>query len=147
MGMIRTLWRRRRGQSLVEFAFAIPVAIFLLLAVIETGRHFYTRVTVRNAVQEAARFAITGQTLLDPATGNPMTRAASIKQVLVDRATALNVPVADIVLDPVDGGAPDQLVRISLTYLYMFGAGMLPSFMPSTMPITVSTTVKNEPVF
>ncbi|MEZ4415830.1 MAG: pilus assembly protein [Gemmatimonadota bacterium] len=147
MRLIRSLWHRRRGQSLVEFAIAIPVAVFLLLSVVEVGRHFYTRATVRNAVQEAARFAITGQTLTDPATGTPLSRAESIKQVLVDRAVQLNIPVSDIVLDPSNGGGPDELVRISLTYLYQFGGGMLPSFMPTTMPITVSTTVKNEPIF
>jgi len=147
MSLFRQLLKRRRGQSLVEFAFAIPIAVFLLLSVVEMGRHFYTRATVRHAVQEASRYAITGQTLNDPQTGQPMTRAESIKQTLIQRATALNVNVADITINPPSGGLPDELVTITLNYQYQFGGGMLPSWFPSTMLISVSTTVKNEPLF
>ncbi len=147
MRVFRHLLARRRGQSLVEFAFAIPIAVFLLLSVVEMGRHFYTRATVRHAVLEASRYAITGQTLIDPNTGQPMTRGASIKQVLIDKATSLNVDVDDITINPPGGGNPDDLVTITLDYQYQFGGGMLPSWFPSTMLISVSTTVKNEPLF
>ena len=85
--------RWNRGQAQVEFLIALPIAIFLTIATVDMGRHFYTRITVRHAVQEAGRFAVTGQTLTDPDTGNPMTRAESIKQTLLAKATALNIQV------------------------------------------------------
>jgi len=139
--------RNRRGQSLVEFTLALPVAVFLILATVEMGQHFYTRITVRHAVQEAGRYASTGQTQIDPSTGVPLTRAESIKNVLAAKAVALNIDVNDIALNPSDGGAPDQVVRVSLVYTYNFGPAVSPLFFPPTMDITVSTSVKNEPVF
>ena len=147
LGRLRRLRRRERGQALIEFVLAIPIAVFLIIASVEVGRHFYTRVTARHAVQEAARYAITGQQLTDPNTGAPIGRAQSITQTLQDKATALNILVTDITLNPADGGAPDQILEISLTYTYEFGPALAPLFFPQFMDITLKSTVKNEPVF
>jgi hypothetical protein len=49
-------WRRyRRGQSLVEFALAVPLLAVLLLGVTEFGFVLYAHVQVANAAREAAR--------------------------------------------------------------------------------------------
>ena len=108
-------WSHRldqRGQSAVEFLLALPVALLLLFGIFEFGRHFYTRLTLRNAVAEAARFAVTGQTLVDPSTGQPMPRSTSIVQVIVDRARDLHVDVSRIRLSPPNGGGPGEIVTI-----------------------------------
>ena len=139
--------RCRKGQSLVEFTLAVPIAVFLILATVEMGQHFYTRITVRHAVQEAGRYATTGQVMIDASTGLPLTRAESIKNVLAAKAIALNIDVNDITLNPSDGGGPDEIVQVSLNYTYDFGPAVSPLFFPPTMDITVSTSVKNEPVF
>ena len=128
MKPFRSCVSNRRGQALVEFVLLIPIAVFLVLASIDIGHHFYTRLTVRHAVTEAARYAVTGQTLIDPNTGNPMTRAESIKKVLQDRATALQIDVAGVTLTPADGGGPDDLVTIRLDYTYNFGPALSPHF-------------------
>jgi Flp pilus assembly protein TadG len=147
MQWFRSLRRRQRGQGLIEFVVALPVAVFLLLAIVEMGLHFYTRVTARHAIQEAARYAVTGQQITDPLTGQPIGRAASIIQTLQDKATALNIDVSDISLNPPDGGGPDDVVEISLTYTYEFGPAIAPLFVSRFMDITLQTTVKNEPLF
>jgi len=106
--MIRQ-WSRKldqRGQSAVEFLLALPLALLLLAGIFEFGRHFYTRLSMRNAVSEAARFAVTGQTLTDPTTGQPMARSTSIVQVIIDRAAALQINVTQIRLNPADVGGP-----------------------------------------
>jgi len=126
--------------------FALPVAIFLILATVEMGTHFYTRITVRHAVNEAARYAVTGQNLVDDQ-GNAVPRAQSIKQILIDKATALNITTANVTLDPADGGGPDDLVRIQLDYVYNFGPALSPIFFPKNLALQVTTVVKNEPVF
>lgn len=147
MSMWTSTVSNRRGQSLVEFVILIPIALFLVLASIDVGHHFYTRLTVRHAVTEAARYAATGQTLTDPQSGNAMSRAESIKQVLQQRAMALNIDVNSITLNPADGGGPDEIVTIRLDYLYNFGPALSPVFFPRTMALDVTTVVKNEPVF
>jgi hypothetical protein len=57
MGLIRRLLRDQRGGSLVEYAFAIPMALALLLAVFDFG-HIYLRwILAEKATHHAARIA------------------------------------------------------------------------------------------
>lgn len=144
-------WSRRldqRGQSAVEFLMALPLVLLLLAGIFEFGRHFYTRLTLRNAVSEAARFAVTGQTLIDPDTGQPIARSNSIVKVIVDRAADLNVDVSRINLTPPDGGAPGEIVTIDATYRYSFAMAPIARFFGNGfIDFTVSTAVMNEPAF
>jgi Flp pilus assembly protein TadG len=48
------------GQTLVEFAFMLPVLAALLFGVFEVGRMMQSWVTIQHAVDEAARFAAPG---------------------------------------------------------------------------------------
>lgn len=50
MNIWKSTLSNRRGQSLVEFVFLVPIAVFLVLASVDIGHHFYTRLTVRHAV-------------------------------------------------------------------------------------------------
>ncbi len=127
---------------------ALPLVLMLLAGIFEFGRHFYTRLTLRHAVAEAARFAVTGNVLIDPQTGQPMTRATSIVQVLVDRARDLQVDVSRIRLTPPDGGQPGQIVQITATYRYHFVMAPIARFFgPGFVDFTVSTAMMNEPSF
>lgn len=55
------------GQSLVEFAFVLPVLLLLMVALIELGILFYTQMAVCNAAWEGAR---AGATIVNPAVGD-----------------------------------------------------------------------------
>jgi len=46
------------GQSLVEFAFALPVLLLLLLGIIDLGRGFYIREQVSDSARAALRTAL-----------------------------------------------------------------------------------------
>lgn len=50
-----------RGQALVEFAFAMPFLVLLLVGIFDFGRAIYDYNTVNNAAHEAARLAIVNQ--------------------------------------------------------------------------------------
>lgn len=52
---------RKRGQSLVEFAVALPFVLIVLLGLFEAARWFQAYLAVQYAAREAARFAVTGQ--------------------------------------------------------------------------------------
>src|SRR5690242_1573446 len=52
--------RRRRAQSLVEFALTLPILLLLIFGIIEFGRIFQAWVTLQNAARVAIRYAVTG---------------------------------------------------------------------------------------
>ena len=45
------------GQSIVEVALIVPVAMLLLAGTLDMGRLFYARVSIENAAREGAVFA------------------------------------------------------------------------------------------
>jgi hypothetical protein len=53
--------KRRKGQTLAEFAITLPILLLLLFGIVEFGRIFQAWVTLQNSARAAARFAITGQ--------------------------------------------------------------------------------------
>jgi len=66
MGMRVPLVRRlrgapRRAQSLVEFALIAPVLFLLLFGILEFGLLLHAYITMQHAVDEAARYAVTGE--------------------------------------------------------------------------------------
>ena len=138
-GLLR---RSRSGSGLVEFGIVFPVLMIIFLGIFEFSRHFYTRLTVRHAVAEATRFAVTGNILTDPDTGDPMSRVESIKQVVQQSASQLSVNVNDINI--VDGG-PEQIVRVSVTFNYVYALPYLDHIAP--VDFTISTAMRNEPYY
>src|ERR687888_572732 len=52
------LWRRRSGQSMVEFAVLAPIFFLLLLGTIDLGRAIYVYNSISDAAREGARAAI-----------------------------------------------------------------------------------------
>jgi Flp pilus assembly protein TadG len=54
--------RRRRGQSLLEFALVVPVLLVILLGIIEFGWYIKNQLTISNATREGARIASIGKT-------------------------------------------------------------------------------------
>jgi Flp pilus assembly protein TadG len=138
----------RTGQSAVEFILSIPLVLLVLAGIFDFGRHFYTRLTLRHAVAEAGRFAVTGAVLIDPNTGQPMTRANSIVQTILNNASSLNVQVSNLVIAPPNGGGPGQVVTITATYRDYFAmAPIVKYFGNGYVDFTVSTVMMNEPTF
>ena len=58
--------RSQRGQSLTEFALALPVLALLLFAVIQFGIVFNNYVTITDAARAGARKGAVGRQLADP---------------------------------------------------------------------------------
>ena len=51
-------WRRREGQSLVEFAIILPVFLLILAGIVDFGLGLYSQMTVINAAREGARLGV-----------------------------------------------------------------------------------------
>lgn len=135
------------GQSTVEFALVAPVIILLFMGIFEFGRFYYARLTLQHAVHEATRFAVTGATI-DDGQGNPLSRAESIKGVIMQQATALDLDVDLLVITPPDGGGPGEVVTVTGNFTYDFMTpGFQNMFPGGQYAFTVSTAMKNEPFF
>lgn len=136
--------RGSSGQSLVEFALLLPVMLLMFFGTVEAGRFWFTRLTVRHAVVEATRFAVTGQRLADPDTGDPLDRVQSIERHLRANAYMLDIEAIDI--DPEDGGGPEDVVRVTVSFAYNY---TLPGFKDKLPPLRydISAAMRNEPFF
>lgn len=141
LGRVR---RSQTGSALLEFIIVLPMLMLLLVGIFEFSRMFYTRLTVRHAVSEATRFAVTGNVLNDTL-GNPMTRALSISETIQHSAENLAVDVANVTISPSDGGGPEEVVTVSVTFEYDYAMQAMKDVFP--VAFTVSTSMRNEPFF
>jgi hypothetical protein len=148
MYRLRRLLRGTKGQGLAEFVLAIPVFMVLFSGIYEFSRYYTTRLRIRSAVAEGARFGTTGNVLLDEDTGDPLGRAQSIKNTILAHVAQFGVTADHIDIDPADGGAPEEVVTITLDYEYEVAIPLMESVLGTeVMDFTVSTVMRNEPFF
>ncbi len=83
---------------MVEFALIAPLFLLLVCGVIDYGRLFFTQSTLEDAVQEAGRYASTGNSL------SGLTRLQSIEAVLQQAAVGMNVPIQNIQISSFTNG-------------------------------------------
>ncbi|MEQ9555860.1 MAG: TadE/TadG family type IV pilus assembly protein [Rhodospirillales bacterium] len=82
------LLENQQGSSLVEFAFAAPLIVLMIVATIEFGMIMFVSTLMESALRDAARFGITGQ---EP---DGATRLERIIAIVEDRTIGL-VDMAD----------------------------------------------------
>lgn len=123
------------------------MVLLLFMGIFELGNYFYARLTLRHSVLEASRFAITGSRMEDEATGDTLTRAASIAEVFRRATPTVPVDLERLAIDPPDGGAPGEIVTVSATYRYDFSLPLVDQFFPDGVEFTVKTAMRNEPSF
>jgi Flp pilus assembly protein TadG len=77
----RFVARRQRGSAVVEMAIIAPVALLLLIAIMEFSLIFFGTLTMQYAVREGVRYGITGRVDADPATANQQRYLAVIQAI------------------------------------------------------------------
>ncbi|MGB2695482.1 MAG: TadE family protein [Dehalococcoidia bacterium] len=101
----RRLANSNRGQSLVEFAFVVPILFILVFGIIDFGVGLHSWITVTNAAREGARLgAVHG------------TQAEVIARVH-ERASNLDQASLDVLVTNAEGD-PGQPVRVQVDYEY-----------------------------
>jgi len=121
---------RQRGIAAVEFTIALPMLLFMMLAVSEVGRAFLQYMTLTHAARDAARYvttkALLGSTGTVQIDGTLTTQArnllvygntAGTGTALLPGLVAGNVIVRD-------AGAGNIAVLVSYAYQPMFGGGI-----------------------
>lgn len=74
--LIRRFAASRDGATALEFAFALPVVLMLIVGMLEVAMIMFVSTSVEGGLRQAARYGITGQT---PATG---TREQAIVDII-----------------------------------------------------------------
>ena len=150
-GATDRLLRGSHGSGIVEFALVLPLLLSLLFGMFEFGRLGLSHLTAKHAVAEATRYAVTGRHFTDPETGEPIGQQLStiqsayesIRQVV--RSKVGHLAIADsIAIDPEDGGGPEELVTVSVSFTHRFFLPGLEDVLPR-VSFTVRTAMKNEP--
>ncbi|MCX5918553.1 MAG: pilus assembly protein [Deltaproteobacteria bacterium] len=150
-----------RGTYVVEFALILPLFFMLILGIIDFGRYFFAQHTLQFATREGTRLALVGRTLIDPGTGNALSREASIVWTIRDNADSaldlsrlsINIyPVQSNFSDPqgwegqLNAGAPGDYMRVRSQYTFEFLTPMIGNFFsPSgTTGMRAEATYRNE---
>jgi hypothetical protein len=142
---IQKLGRNSSGQGLVEFAIVLPLLMLLFFGIFEFGRFYYTKMTLQHAVREATRFAVTGNVLTDPDTGDPIDRAGSIVRVILDNTKDLTVDLDGVSITPADGGGPEEIVRVAVDFRYDLTLPLIDKFVSDGhVDISFATAMRNE---
>jgi Flp pilus assembly protein TadG len=100
--------RSQKGQSLTEFALALPIFVLLLFAVIQFGIVFNNYVTLTDATRAGARKAAVGRQLTNP-------QSAVITAV---RSSATDLKQSNLNVTVISTWQPGADVTVTATYPY-----------------------------
>jgi Flp pilus assembly protein TadG len=135
---------------MMEFILVAPLYFLLTFAVIDFGRMFFVQMSVQQAIQEAARYASTGNHLPDP--NNPGRNLSRVNSIVAEvQQAAIGANVTSVQISSLAGGAgsaggPSDTVTVSVTTNLQLMTPMVASFFPNGIyTFTSSATVQNEP--
>lgn len=145
--------RSEEGTTIVELAFAFLLFVFLSFAVIDFGHLFFVKTAVQNALQEAARYGLTGNHLADPANpGNNLSRITSITNTLQNGAMGVNISNISItsvtggVSSTTSAGGPGGTLTVAATVNMPLWTPIIGRLFPGGIyTFTSSVTIMNEP--
>lgn len=148
----------RRGAAAVEFALTALLLIMVVVGTIEVGWQLETEAALRNGVDEAIRFASTGQSIVPNVKASPTCRAQAIVFLVTLRAPTILKPENLTITSAANnatavsstgsgfGGAGGDTMIYTFVYtqpyLTFFGRWIMNS---RSMVHKVSSLVKNEP--
>ncbi len=111
------LWKRERGQSLVELAIMLPILLIILLGVVDFGRVFYAYVTITNASREGARY---GSLHSGAPIGDIRNQVRQEAQPLLDEALDDDIPVEPQCWPDCDPHADTITVTVQFDFATLF---------------------------
>ncbi|WP_233516343.1 TadE/TadG family type IV pilus assembly protein [Janthinobacterium sp. BJB426] len=139
------------GASLVEFAIIAPVFLLLMIGVIELSMAYFANLTMQHAVREGARYAVTGNSDLDPASSNQQRYQAVIQKMKASSMGIYDKVNPVITVNGSSGtsagmfGNSGDIVVISVAYNWTFATPMMAAFYKDGKSANVvAATMRNE---
>jgi Flp pilus assembly protein TadG len=104
----------RAGSVAVEFALIIPVALAILVGIVEVGRAMWIRASLQFAVEEGARYMMVHQNAAD----------ADLTAFALDKLAGIDPASVDLSLlrETVDG---TDFVTVSATFQFHYVASLI----------------------
>jgi hypothetical protein len=123
--MIRRVIRGERAQSLVEFAFVVPMLLILVFGIIDFGLGLRAYISVSSATREGARYAAVGNPAGTFTSGGSGECNGSTTTTVVGKTcNTLNgldlENVEDVTVTYPDGKAPGESVVVEMEYEYEY---------------------------
>ncbi|MGB7970763.1 MAG: TadE family protein [Candidatus Deferrimicrobiaceae bacterium] len=129
-----TAGKRKKGQSLVEFALLLPLFLLMVVGVAEFGRAWMTRNILTGAAREGARVAAVQPTF-------PLSQAQGTARVNSVLSGTGVTPSGISVTDP---GGPVNSIKVVVTSMYSVAiTGFIPG-LPGSFPLTGMATMRRE---
>lgn len=138
--------RLSKAQSLVEFALAATVMMFLLVATVDFGLAFFSWITVRDAAQEGAVYGA----MFPPVSSTDATIISQIQaRVRTSATTPINLATLplnqiEILVSDTSGNwkaCAGNGIRVTVTYNYPVITPMISNFIgSSTIPVQAAVT-------
>lgn len=146
MYLVFSVMRRginRRGVAAIETALVLPLFLFLILAIIETGWQLLTEMTLQNGAEDAARFVETGNTSDSSIAAQCWSNRADAMQQLV-REEAPTVLSKQVTIATAGGGDAANTVQYIFTYSQPYLTSWARSMLGNAMTHTVRVQVRND---
>ena len=156
----RSLRTKQRGSAVVEFALVAPLLFLLLCVIVDVGFSLWVNLTMQYAVREGARYAVTGQSNLDPNASNQQ-RYLAIIEAIKDSSMGLYNAVSPTYTVTVNGatqsyntsgsyssgmfGNPGDIIVLQLNCAWPLMTPLVQPFFPNgTYTFSVAATMRNE---
>jgi hypothetical protein len=145
----RSRVRGERGASLIEAAIVTPLLLLLTFAVVEFSMMFYAYLALESGVNQAARYAVTGN--FAPGT----TRQQSIIAAMRKATPTLTIEDTDFTFEHLVGmtgtvwlpgiGGPDDIGKVTVKYSFEFYTPFSRLFFDGgAINLQVQSAMKNE---
>jgi Flp pilus assembly protein TadG len=154
--MMRRFFKRDEAQSLVEFAFVLPVFLILVFGIIDFGLGLRAYITTAQATREGARYAAVGNpagTFTSGGSGdcNGSTTTSTVGRVCSAMNGLQLTNIQSVSVTYPSGQLPGNPVRVSAEYRYQYitpvkaivnflSAGALPGY----LTVSSSTDMRLE---
>jgi Flp pilus assembly protein TadG len=129
----------------VETGIIISLLILTTFTVFDLAGLFFTYLSFQNGVSQAARFAVTNNTVAG------LNRDQSIRKAMRDNTPGFTINDADITFFDVTtnaagSGSPGDIIRISVVHNWqLYSPFLQPVFTNRTVTVRVAATMRNEP--
>ena len=125
------------GQTLIEFALALPIFLLLVFGLVDLGRGFYYYNLLANMAREGARYAIVA-----PRDTNGITNTVRSAAIGLDRSGLTTRPITN--QNPTTGYSRGSPITVSLTYSMYAITPMIGQFLPQGLGLKASSTMLIE---